>query len=67
LISWLKQGFTTEPRFEHHNFRQMESLLNSLAAKYPDISRLYSVGKSVQGRDLYVMEISDKPGEIETG
>lgn len=36
--------------------------MTSYHAAYPDITRLYSIGKSWQGRDLYVMEISDHAG-----
>ncbi|UYV74475.1 CPD [Cordylochernes scorpioides] len=49
----------------HHNFAQMEEIIRHLSAKFPHISRLYSIGQSVQGRELYVMEISDLPGQHE--
>lgn len=34
---------------------------------YPNITRLYSIGKSVQGRQLYVLEIAKNPGEHRFG
>lgn len=37
-------------------------ILEDLAHKYPNITRLYSIGKSVQGRDLYVLEVAKQPG-----
>jgi hypothetical protein len=29
--------------------------------------RLYTIGKSVQNRDLWVMEVTDNPGQHELG
>ena len=46
----------------HHNYVNMERYLQKIRAKCPDITRIYSVGKSVDGRDLTVMEISKNPG-----
>ncbi|XP_053693015.1 carboxypeptidase D [Sabethes cyaneus] len=56
-------GFLMTPKFEHHNFLAMESFINDLAGNYPSITRLYSIGKSVQQRNLWVMEITRNPGK----
>ncbi|KAL8198996.1 UNVERIFIED_CONTAM: hypothetical protein K2H54_031412 [Gekko kuhli] len=53
--------------FRHHHFPDMEIFLRKYANEYPSITRLYSVGKSVEQRELYVMEISDNPGIHELG
>ncbi|XP_043910412.1 carboxypeptidase D [Protopterus annectens] len=53
--------------FRHHHYSDMEIFLRKYTTEYPKIARLYSVGKSVQGRELYVMEISDNPGIHEPG
>jgi hypothetical protein len=41
------------------SFEDIERFLKSMAAKYPKIAKLESIGKSVEGRDLYVLKISD--------
>uniref|UniRef100_A0A2M4B9D9 Putative carboxypeptidase d n=1 Tax=Anopheles marajoara TaxID=58244 RepID=A0A2M4B9D9_9DIPT len=56
-------GFVRTPEFKHHNYTAMVSYIHDLASNYPSITRLYSIGKSVQGRDLWVMEITEGPGK----
>ncbi|KAI5642609.1 zinc carboxypeptidase domain-containing protein [Phthorimaea operculella] len=53
----------TDADFKHHDFVAMEAWLKKLNEEYPDITRLTSIGKSVQGRDLYVLEITRDPGK----
>ena len=51
----------------HHNYNALTSFLQKLHQDYPDITNLFSIGQSVQGRNLWVMEISDNPGVREEG
>lgn len=60
-------GFYTPTKFEHHPYKEMDKWLKFYASKCPNITRLYSIGSSVQGRQLYVVEISDNPGQHELG
>jgi len=53
--------------FDHHNHTAMHMFLLRYNNLYPSITRLYSVGKSVENRDLWVLEISDNPGTHEPG
>lgn len=41
--------------FRHHNYTQMEEVLKRIAQARPDIARLYSIGRTVQNRELYVI------------
>lgn len=47
---------------EYVPFTLMTSMLQDYAAAFPAICRLTSIGESVQGRDLWVMRITDNPG-----
>ncbi|XP_035506111.1 probable carboxypeptidase X1 isoform X2 [Scophthalmus maximus] len=51
--------------FRHHNYKEMRKLMRSVHEACPDITRIYSIGKSYTGLKLYVMEISDNPGKHE--
>lgn len=53
--------------FTHHDYDQMTSILNDLHAAYPSVTRLFSLGKSVEDRDLWVLQISDNPEIHEPG
>lgn len=56
--------------FRHHNYADMELFLRKYSSEFPSIAHLYSIGRSVEDRGLYVMVISDNPtvhehGEVE--
>jgi len=53
---------------EYHSYGDLTALLQSYGAAYganqsvnPDICRLYSLGQSVQGREMWALLISDNP------
>ena len=50
------------PMGDYHNYNELTAFMQEIADQYPDITRLESIGQSVQGRELWVMEISDNPG-----
>ncbi|EDV19678.1 Carboxypeptidase D [Trichoplax sp. H2] len=60
-------GAIQPTHFQHHNYNQLTSFMKQQAARCPSIMRLYDIGKSLQGRTLWVMEISDHPGNHEAG
>ncbi|KAM9476011.1 uncharacterized protein aebp1b [Clarias gariepinus] len=53
--------------YTYHNYLDMEKLMKSISDECPNITRLYSLGKSYKGLDIYAMEITDNPGIHETG
>lgn len=56
-------GFIFKTDFQHHNFTAMESFMKEIHETYPKLTNFYSVGKSVENRDLWVLEISKNPGQ----
>jgi len=49
------------------NYVQLTALMQQWASTYSSITKLVSIGKSVQGRELWVLEITDNPGVAEIG
>ncbi|XP_066535504.1 carboxypeptidase Z isoform X2 [Hoplias malabaricus] len=56
-------GQATILQFTYHSNTQMYNILKKTAAKCPEISRTYSIGRSVEGKDLLVIEFSNNPGQ----
>ncbi|KAJ0176567.1 hypothetical protein K1T71_007746 [Dendrolimus kikuchii] len=49
--------------FRYHDHDELTRYLRAISARYPALTALYSIGKSVQGRDLWVMVVSASPYE----
>ncbi|XP_058064234.1 carboxypeptidase M isoform X2 [Anopheles bellator] len=49
--------------FVYHNHDEMTRYLRATTARYPNLTALYSIGKSAQGRDLWVLVVSSSPYE----
>ena len=58
-IDWNKQ----------YRFDEIEGFLEAMAEQYPDVTELYSIGRSHQERDLWCLEITNEatPKEGKTG
>ncbi|CAF1286520.1 unnamed protein product, partial [Adineta ricciae] len=54
-------------RFRYHDYDSLVAKLNELHAKYQNITSLYTIGESVEKRNLWVMIISDNPLVHEAG
>lgn len=52
-------------RFAHHSYSQMVRVLRRTAARCAHVARTYSIGRSFEGRDLLVIELSARPGQHE--
>lgn len=49
------------------HYDELQRLFRSLEQRYPHLARVFSIGKSVKGRDLLVLEISENVGQRSLG
>lgn len=57
-------GSFDEPKHEdyrHHHYNDIVAWMKRYNLKFPQLTKLYSIGKSVENRDLWVLIISDNP------
>ncbi|OPL07309.1 carboxypeptidase d, partial [Mytilus galloprovincialis] len=47
--------------FQYHNYQDLTNYLTNMSNTYPDLTHLYSIGKTVQKRDLHVLAIGKLP------
>lgn len=59
------QDLATTMQFKYHSNAQMNSILKKTEEHCPDIARTYSIGRSMEGRELLVIEFSNNPGQHE--
>jgi len=51
-----------DPMRSYHNYDELTGFLQEINSQYPNITNLLSIGQSVEGRELWVLEVSDNPG-----
>ncbi|MCB9857614.1 MAG: hypothetical protein H6818_18175 [Phycisphaerales bacterium] len=51
-----------DPLADYLDPAEVEAFLNQVAADHPAITRVFSVGTTTDGRDIWAIEISDQPG-----
>jgi len=50
-----------EVSFDHyHGYDETTEILHEFAEEYPGLTELYSIGKSTEGRDLWLINITNK-------
>lgn len=52
------ESISINNRSEYPTPEEIEKELKNIAASYPEITKLYSIGKSVKNRDLWVVKLS---------
>lgn len=51
--------------FTHHSYAHMVQVLKRTAARCAHIAKTYSIGRSFDGKELLVIELSGRPGQHE--
>ena len=49
---------------DYHNYTQLVNELDILVEKFPDLSRIYSLGNTTEYRELIVIQISQGVTEV---
>lgn len=53
------KGVTLGPDSEYKNPQEIEDFLKSINSRFPNLTKLISIGKSLEGRDIWAIKISD--------
>ncbi|KAJ0055559.1 hypothetical protein NL108_005407, partial [Boleophthalmus pectinirostris] len=61
----LSEDPSTKMQFSYHSYTQMTTILKRTEERCPHIAKTYSIGQSIEGRDLLVIEFSNNPGQHE--
>jgi murein tripeptide amidase MpaA len=70
FTAWASQLEVTIDFARYHNHAEVTEILENLANAHEDLAKLYSIGKSYQGKDLWCMEITNRakgPAEHKPG
>lgn len=57
---WPKKPLKSGTAGEYHTYDETVSQLHDMASRYPEQARVFSIGRSIEGRDLWGIKISDR-------
>ncbi|MAZ47829.1 MAG: hypothetical protein CME65_04660 [Halobacteriovoraceae bacterium] len=60
------KGVTKSPDEEYKNPEEIEQIVLDYYQRYPQLTERVSIGKSLEGRDIWALKISDNPNLDET-
>ena len=56
-VSWSKD-LATEDTNHYHSYEEARAVFREYETRHPDLAKLHSIGQSVQGRELLVLQIT---------
>ena len=62
VLIWDIDGYSQSVAGQYRTLAEIEQELQNIASSYPNITSLYSIGTTYEGRDIWCLEISDNPG-----
>ncbi|MDP8223099.1 MAG: M14 family metallopeptidase [Candidatus Lernaella stagnicola] len=62
IVEPLESKDTMPPNYgPYHDYQEQVEAVQEMAATYPEITDLYTIGQSIGGQDLWCLKISDNP------
>lgn len=49
----------TSTNGDYHSYQETKNKLYELAERFPNLARVFSIGQTIEGREIYVVKISD--------
>lgn len=59
------QNLMAAPDEDYKNPQEIEEFVKDIHGRYPEITSIKSIGKTLEGRDIYAIKISDNPDSDE--
>jgi carboxypeptidase T len=47
---------------DYHSYSELEADLRALESRHPGLAKIYNIGRSLEGRSLYALKVSDNVG-----
>jgi hypothetical protein len=64
LIGIFSAVHAFDTTYTHHNYTELTAIMHDLAKRFPQNTYLYSIGKSVQNRELWVIAVAATDPDI---